>query len=344
MKTRHFAILLLLFGTAILLACTPTAPPPGSGGGSGGGASTDTPESTTAPEPTNEDTTNEVSPESTLPSTNGDGSGGSSEGSGPCLPAAPQRLEFESEDGLKLVGTYYPPEKCGAPLALMMHQAGGDRVDWEDLALWMQNRNDETVGRSTVVLASYAAQYTWFPEMPENLSFGVFAFDFRDHGESASSGESFDAAGFLMDGRAALAFGKQLQGIDPTQVITIGASIGADASVDVCLVLDGVNIASNQVDQGCIGALPLSPGNFLNVDYVAAATRLGAAPHDVKIECIANLDDGNSPELCSSNIGPHHHGTVYPGNAHGVPMIQMDLTPDIGQVILDFLLNALGNS
>jgi pimeloyl-ACP methyl ester carboxylesterase len=207
-----------------------------------------------------------------------------------------------------------------------------DKESWVDLALWLQNRADETGAPSG---------YDWFPAMPADLSFAVFAIDFRGHGESAEAA-GFDPAGFLQDAQAALATGKTLAGVDPARIITIGASIGADASVDACVTLDGSNVAADQANQGCIGAMPLSPGNFLGVSYTEAAARLGDDPHDAYVYCIAAENDANAPDLCRAELGSHHRPTIYAGGAHGINLLQPGLSPDIGQLILDFLLESLG--
>jgi len=252
----------------------------------------------------------------------------------------PQDLSFVSEDGLALAGTYYPSSTANSPLVLLMHQFGRSRADWVELAHWMQNGSSPGAYTSGV-LANRAFKYDWFPPMPAGLSLAVFSFDFRGHGGSAGPSESFDAAGFLMDARAALAFARALPGIDPQRIITIGASIGADAAVDVCLSIDDFEIDDEQEGQGCIGALSLSPGNFLGVDYVAAITRLGQAPHAVTVHCLAAEADANAPELCRAEVGAYKTHTIYPGSDHGFALIEDGRDPNVGQVILDFLLQAL---
>ena len=75
-------------------------------------------------------------------------------------PAAPAgaRVEIESSGNTKLVGSYFEPKKKGqlAPAALLIHDAGADRTQVEDLAKRLQK-----------------------------LGFGVLTLDLRGHGESA---------------------------------------------------------------------------------------------------------------------------------------------------------------
>lgn len=262
---------------------------------------------------------------------------------GDCVPeeATPQHHEVLTSDGVTLSGTYYPSAGCGAPLVLLYHEFGSEKNSWSDLALWLQNRTGATAAAG--VLASVSGQYAWFPALPDDLSFAVFAIDFRGHGESVLTEGSPAVSGFLVDAKAAFDYAKTLPNVDPARVITIGASIGADASVDVCLVLEGFAIAAEQASQGCIGAVALSPGSFLETLYVEVVTRLGEPPFDVNILCVAAEHDANAPDLCSAEVPGRHTGVVYAGRSeHGQALIAEGFDPDIGQVIFDFLMETLG--
>ncbi|MFQ5617080.1 MAG: alpha/beta hydrolase [Anaerolineales bacterium] len=255
----------------------------------------------------------------------------------PCLPAEPQEFEFQSGDGTTLTGTYYPPKTCGAPVVVLMHQFSSDQTSWVDLALWLQNRTDSTTFTGGI-LAMPALQYEWFP-IAEDLSCGVLTFDFRGHGKSESAPTTDE--GLLMDARAAVAFARTLEGIDPNRVITMGASIGADGAVDACVSLDGSTVAAAQEDQGCIGAMSFSPGNYLGVNYTGAANALLKAPHDAVIYCLAAENDGGSPAACNSVSGDDYKPVIYPGNDHGMALIQPGRDPAVGQLVLDFLLESM---
>lgn len=255
--------------------------------------------------------------------------------------SAPQAQTFSAEDGTVLAGSFYASRNCNAPVVVLFHQAGGTQADWEELAFWLQNRPDETSALPRGFAASPLGKLVeFFPAMPDDLSFAVFAIDFRGHGESAGD-SAFDPAGFLQDAQAALLHAKTLTNVDPNRIITIGASLGADASVDACVTLDGIILAPTQASQGCVGALALSPGDFLGVSYTAAAATLGIDPHAATVHCVASEDDANAPELCGATIGAHHTKTIYPGGAHGIALLDPELTPNIGEVILDFLLTSL---
>ncbi len=255
--------------------------------------------------------------------------------------ATPQPQTFTAADTTVLAGTFYPSRNCSAPVVILFHQAGGSKADWDELALWLQNRPDEIGMLPRGMMASPLGKLVeFFPAMPDDLSFAVFAIDFRGHGESAGD-SAFDPAGFLQDAQAALLHAKTLPNVDPNRIITIGASLGADASVDACVTLDGIILAPTQASQGCVGALALSPGDFLGVSYTAAAATLGIDPHAATVHCIASEDDANAPDLCGATIGAHHTKTIYPGGAHGIALLDPELVPNIGEVILDFLLTSL---
>jgi len=366
MRTKSLipGCLALLF---IAAACT-SAPPPAPGADTPPAAPSDTPLSqgesdpgypaaTDPPYPALEETTPETGypppDEAGLPDPGypapgagdvpGDGYPAPGEGGCDLDPPTPQRHELTASDGIALVGTFYPAANCSSPLVVLYHQFGSNKESWTDLALWLQNRIDETASSTGGRLAAPAFQYAWFPPLPGDLSFAVFTVDFRDHGESEPVGGGLDTSGFLLDAQAAFDYAKNLPNVDPSRVITLGASIGADASVDVCLTLDGTAIADDQSDEGCIGAMPLSPGSFLEVPYAAAAARLGEAPFDVNIHCVAAEQDGNSPDLCLSEVPGRHLATVYAGrDEHGIALLAEGFDPDIGAVIHSFLLEILG--
>lgn len=247
------------------------------------------------------------------------------------LASEPQSLEFLTTDGLVLAGTFYPPESCNVPVVLLMHQFGSSKESWIEMAQWLQNR---------VAAAGTAGL---LPPMPDNLSFAVFAFDFRSHGDSQpGEDDGLDTEGFLIDAQSALGFVKTLPNVNPERIITMGASIGADASLDACLVLEGDDIAGYQENKGCIGAFAFSPGSFLDVLYVEAANRLSQPPFDIAIACVAAELDGNTADLCGSAVPGRYTSTIYAGRSeHGIALLQPGLDPDIGQVVLDFLQEAL---
>jgi hypothetical protein len=247
-------------------------------------------------------------------------------------PAAGQRIEFEAEDGAKLVGYYYPAIIPNAPVIVLMHWAGGTQVDWIEVGLvqWLQNRPDEN--------PIPEGQKAVYPPMPPGLSFAVFTFDFRDFGESQSfPGISFSdlAAGWVMDAKAAYKTAKEMTGVDPSQAAGLGSSIGADGVVDACS------------DAACQGAFSLSPGGYLGIPYDTAVTNLAneewiAIPEPgeqtAPIFCAASEQDIPSADACKSVTKDPYRYIIFPGELHGtLLLIAPGNPPDIGQLILDWL-------
>jgi dienelactone hydrolase len=241
------------------------------------------------------------------------------------LPADPQRIEFESEDGAMLVGMYYPAAVNPAPVVVLMHWARGDKNDWiyVGMAAWLQNRGLEIPPAPGSM--PFDTPYP-FISLPADLSFGVFLFDFRSFGESAPSSLPFSQLGPLWqaDARAAYAKARNLPGVDPAQVVGIGASIGADAVVDACGV-------------GCLGALSLGPGSYLNMPYQEAVSKVDEAGKPVW--CIGAENDAAAAQACHSASGVHYQFQIYAAGGHAMSLFRAEnkLQPTLDSVIIDFL-------
>jgi hypothetical protein len=110
------------------------------------------------------------------------------------LPVTSMRIVFQARDGTTLVGTYYPAGNPNAPIFLLMHSVHDDQSIWPKLGLaqWLQNRGLEAPAPSQ------------FPPLPEDLSFGVFTFDFRGFGESSGARGRWDPNGWTQDSNAAM--------------------------------------------------------------------------------------------------------------------------------------------
>ena len=251
------------------------------------------------------------------------------------LAADPQRVEFQAEDGKNLVGYYYPSKYADAPVIILMHWAGGDLCDWKDIARWMQNRLDENPAKLERCEAETRPapwwDPTWFPAMNPDISIAVFAFDFRDYGESESGG-SWDA--LKLDAKAAFVAAAGFEGVDATRMASMGASIGADGAPDGCLLYN------QEAGSGCVGALSLSPGNYLGMNYAEVVT--GLAPHPTW--CLAAEQDGESAPTCNSASGDHYRLQIYPGDDHGMMLIVPGLDPLPMILIQDFMELVFGET
>ncbi len=304
MKTRIFAAILIV---ALLTACGPEAGP------TQPAATTEPPAAPTEPPPAATEAPAETQPVETPPPAEPTPELSSQ-------PAAAQRVEFQAEDGAALVGYFYPSKFVGAPVVVLMHWAGGDQTDWTKvgLAQWLQNRLDEN--------PIPEGQVEVYPPMPEDLSFSVFTFDFRTFGESdqmAGVPYSQITPGWVMDAKAAYATAATMPEVDPNLVAGIGSSIGADGVVDGCY-------------DNCIGALSLSPGNYLALPYTDEVKRVDEAGKPVW--CVAAEGDGPAYAACSNSSGEHYLSKFYPGDIHGTALLMPpNNPPDIGQVVLDWL-------
>ncbi|HLF91547.1 MAG TPA: hypothetical protein VI451_21560 [Anaerolineales bacterium] len=332
---KIFFILLSLILT--LTACSPATPPPTED--EPGQPATETTVPTIAPQETatepptaspSEDENIEPypypAPPQDQPTPFGEGYPAPTESFPIPIPAEPLPVTFTASDGTQLAGTYYAPLNDSAPIVILLHQFGSNQHQWDDLARWLQTGLPD-VG------------VDWLPPMPADLTFAVLTFDFRGHGES--EGTMIIDSGLLLDAQAALSFAKTQPGVDPNRIITIGTSIGSDGAVDACVSLNGSNVADVQEAQGCLGAMSFSPGSYIGVDYSNAANALLGDPHFAAIYCLAAEGDGPSPGTCNSVSGERYKAVIFPGSDHGLALLKPGLDPEIGPLILEFLLESL---
>ena len=228
------------------------------------------------------------------------------------LPAGPQPVEFLTADYRTLEGLYYPAENANAPVVVLMHWAPGSMDDWGQIAPWMQNRD--------------GGGASWFPEMPVGVSFAVVTFNFGGYGNSEDGGSR---QSYLDDALAALNFAASQEDFDPHRITAIGASIGADGAVDSCYLFNDAGEMGT-----CIGALSLSPGNYLtdNFTYGSAAEMVDLAGYPVW--CFAAENDYTSPDLCRALVGDFSRAFIYQGGDHGMQLVSEEDFPN--EPALDF--------
>jgi dienelactone hydrolase len=241
------------------------------------------------------------------------------------LPPDPQLVEFVAEDGQTHTGTYYPAGTNPAPAVVLMHWAPGDQNDWNEIAYWLQNRG--LSGTSANTGGETWLDPSWFPPLKDGESYAVFTFTFR---ECESGCSNFLPDEWLLDAQAAMNTVKGLEGVNPSGVVTIGASIGADGAVDAC-------------GDGCLGAISLSPGSYLNIRYPEAVEELGTKQPPKPVLCFAAERDTDSFNACSTAQGDHFTNVIYPGADHGLSLINPGSDPETLGLILKFLQSILGN-
>lgn len=247
------------------------------------------------------------------------------------LPPEPQPVEFHAADGQLLQGAYYPSAVNPAPLVVLMHWAGGDQDDWVEIAYWLQNRG--LGGRSPNPGGSSWLDPSWFPPMSAGTSYAVFTFSFRGCDGGC---QGFEREKWLLDAQAAMLKASELDGVDPLRLAALGASIGADGAADGCLYLN------SQRPNFCLGALSLSPGDYLTVLYADAVSTLGAESPFKPAWCLFAQADAPSAAVCNAAQGENYTRFEFPGDAHGMMLISPEIEPNPLELILDFLAQVLG--
>ena len=252
------------------------------------------------------------------------------------LRLGPLAVEIGTEDGRLLEGYYYPAKTPDAPVIVLMHWAPGSMDDWEMIARWLQNRREEIgmLGTAPIILASSRSSqaadwtdHTWFPAMPEEVSFAVLVFNFGGYANSQGSRETW-----VIDAQSAITYAASLPEVNPHQIAALGASIGSDGVVDGCYLFNDLGEMGT-----CVGAFSLSPGNYLTDDftYGEAVTMLDKEGHPVW--CLAAEDDGESPAICLSSAGENYRSFIFPSNFHGMQLIVQHLYPLEPSLELDVL-------
>ncbi len=249
----------------------------------------------------------------------------------PALPPEPQEVTFRASDGQELHGLYYPAAVNPAPLVVLMHWVGGNMSDWYEIAVWLQNR-----GQANPFPNPSGEPWwdpTWFPPVTEGASYGVFIFSFRGCAPYDAGCAGWTPDVWLLDAQAAMLKSVELEGIDPTQIVTIGSSIGADGAADGCLYLN------EQIPGSCRGAAPLTPGDYLTLPFDEVVKDLGEEQPPVPVWCLTTPEEvGFCSRLTEQNLTVIEHQNGRHGNFILVPE-----TEPLGlQSILDFLAATVG--
>ncbi|MFH1524784.1 MAG: hypothetical protein ABIF04_07440 [Chloroflexota bacterium] len=247
----------------------------------------------------------------------------------PALAPDPQEVTFQASDGQELKGLYYPAAINPAPVVVFMHWVGGDKSDWYEIAVWLQNRGQANPFPNPSDEPWWDP--TWFPAVPADRSYGVFIFSFRGCTPYKVGCTDGGPEVWLLDAQAAMLEASQLEGVDPTQIVAIGSSIGADGAPDACFWLN------EQKPGSCKGALSLSPGGFLKIPYPVAVLTLGKNQPPVAAWCLADETEFGVCESAEMVDNPEYMDFMIPGGGHGNMLLRPGLEPLPMQTILDFL-------
>ncbi|MBI9050736.1 MAG: hypothetical protein JEZ00_15045 [Anaerolineaceae bacterium] len=251
----------------------------------------------------------------------------------------PVEVTFESSDGVMLNGMYYPPREKGAPIVVLMHQFNLNMHQWDAIALWLQNAEEKQAqtlnqmiayrpGATELAQGEPWQDASWFPALPEDFSVGVFTFTFR--GCEQGCQEMF-RDGWIVDAQIAAQKAASMPEVDGTRIVTVGTSIGADAVVDSCQLLAPLSSLR------CVGAMSLSPGSYLGMDYTTTAKSV--VELGIPVHCFASEGDAASAATCNSFEMEGYAADVDSGSDHGINMVNPDHDTNILEVLRDFLLS-----
>jgi len=225
------------------------------------------------------------------------------------LDPEPIGVNFTTEDGIELEGLYYPASENPAPLIVLVHWARGDMTEWEQIALWLQDRGQ--LERTPDYNYSWKSS-DWFPELLLEGPLGVFVFTMRN---CEGSCQSYSPGDWLLDLESAMIQAAQLQGVDKDRIITAGASIGADGALYGCAWMNMIGFGT------CKGSFSLSPASLLTVPYEELANQLINSEPSLPLYCLFGLRDDASVETCSDLPGLVAVDYGYIEN-HGFELIQ----------------------
>ncbi len=231
-----------------------------------------------------------------------------------------------------MTGLYYPAAVNPAPVVVFMHWVRGNQTDWYEIAVWLQNRG--LVNPFPVPAQDPWWDPSWFPPVPANRSYAVFIFSFRGCAPRGCDGWRPDE--WLLDAQAAVMTASELEGVDPTRIVTAGSSIGADAASNACLWLN------EQKPGSCRGAFSLSPGNYMGKVYREVVQAFGQIQPPIPAWCLADEGEFDVCKAAAEAGNPAYRAIIVPGGGHGQFLLSPDLTPLPMQLLLDFLAETVG--
>ncbi|MBN2048090.1 MAG: hypothetical protein JW750_09625 [Anaerolineaceae bacterium] len=239
-----------------------------------------------------------------------------------------QDVSFVTSDGVTLSGQFWPAAAENVPVVILLHQYNQDhRSEWPVIGAWLQNRGlleSMEAGKEGWLDAS------WFPEMPDDLRVAVFAFTFRNCEGGCKSSSVPDRSLWIEDAKAAISAAAGMEGVDPTRIVLIGTSIGADAAVDACR--ETMPMSSLR----CMGALSFSPGSYLGIDYAGAASDLLEV--GIPVMCAASENDLPSAAACQAVAQTgNDQSYVVPGDRHGIAFFDPDAPRRGPELMIEFL-------
>ena len=216
-----------------------------------------------------------------------------------------QTVTFDAPDGARIVGSFYAARQENSPAVLMLHQFGGTRADYKDLAAQFQAN-----GMAVLTI--------------DGRGFGESTK--RADGSTISVSQSNEAvAGMKSDVAAAVKFLVEQKNVDKSRIGIAGASYGSSLAI----IYAGENSEIKAV------AL-VSPGTnyFGNLPTMPAMEKYAARP----VLIIAAEDDQESAtashKLDKLAAGDQHQLQIYPRGGHGTGILNAGVGLD--KLLLEF--------
>ena len=236
----------------------------------------------------------------------------------------PIEIEIITVDGTVLQGVYYPADANPAPLIVLFHWARGDLEEWGELALWLQNRDQ--LNRKPDYNHSWKSS-SWYPENLREEPIGVLIFTLR---ECTGGCQNYLPIEWLQDIESAVITASELQGVNKDQILTAGASIGADGAIYACAFLNDNNSGH------CLGSFALSPASLLTIPNEDLVGQLINNESPVPVYCLYGLRDDASVETCANIPGITLVDYGYIEN-HGMELLQPNQNPDPLVLLQEFI-------
>ena len=225
-------------------------------------------------------------------------------------PPAPQKIEFDSVDGARIVGSFYAASKPNAPAVLMLHQWGSNRASFDALAKQFQADN----------IAVLAIDGRGFGESVKKIDGSTILPERTDQA----------VAGMKLDVSAAIKWFGQQQNVDHNRIGIIGASYGSSLAIIYAAA-----------DSNIKAVALLSPGlnYFGNLAIEPAVKSFAARP----VLFVAAADDPESADaarhLDSAATGDKHQLKIYSRGGHGTALLSAGVGLD--KMLADFFRDNL---
>ena len=225
------------------------------------------------------------------------------------------RVEIETSDGITIIGTMVRISGVEPrPACLLVHQVGSDR-----------------------------SVYAEFQQKLLEAGINSLAIDMRGHGESTQDG-NLDYEDFRReqwaecqnDIKAGLDFLRDAEGVNPSGIGIVGASIGANLAV-----VETADEMAENIDNSPTCLVLLSPGtDYHGIQPLQRAHDLERIP-----VYIASAEEDRQSYRGSQSLSQAARGGElfsYPGSDHGTGLF--DANPDFMAELVDWLSINLGDS